>query len=342
MLTITDRLPPGFLDATAADLEGLFGGPTLIHLPGRREPALFVSILLHGNEDTGLDAVQALLRDYAPGGGGQVLPRALSLFVGNVSAARYGLRRLDGQPDYNRVWPGGDDRESAEALMMARVVDEMRGRGVFAAVDVHNNTGLNPHYACINVLDDRFFHLATLFGRTVVYYLRPVGVTSMAFAPLCPAVTLECGKVGQMRGVDHARDYLDACLHLAEIPGHPVAPHDLELFHTVAVVRVSDGVGFGFEPRATGVQFVSDLDHMNFRELPAGTVFGWVHDGAPWIEAVDEQGRDVTARYFEVADGRLVTRTAVMPSMLTLDTRIIRQDCVCYLMERFDPAGKPA
>jgi len=336
MLKILDRLPTGFLDATASELEALLGGPTLIHLEGRREPVLFVSILLHGNEDTGLEAVQALLRNYAAGGGERQLPRALSLFVGNVSAARLGLRRLDGQPDYNRVWPGSEDTVSPEAVMMGQVVEQMRERGVFAAVDVHNNTGLNPHYACVNRLEDRFFHLATLFGRTVVYYLRPLGVMSMAFAPLCPAVTLECGKVGQVRGVDHARDYLDACLHLAEVPEHPVAAHDMDLFHTVAVVKVPEGVGYGFEPRPDGIELISDLDHMNFRELPAGTVFGRVGDNGPCVEATSEAGRDVTAQFFEVTDGALVTRTAVMPSMLTLDTRIISQDCLCYLMERLD------
>lgn len=60
---------------------------------------LFVSMLLHGNETTGLLAVQRLLDKYRD----QPLPRALSVFVGNVEAARLGLRRLEGQPDYNRI-----------------------------------------------------------------------------------------------------------------------------------------------------------------------------------------------------------------------------------------------
>ncbi|MDV3241139.1 MAG: hypothetical protein LOY00_05035, partial [Methylocaldum sp.] len=35
-----------------------------------------------------------------------------------------------------------------------------------------------------------------------------------------------------------------------------------------------------------------------------------------------------------LGEDRLVLKRAVMPSMLTLDKRIIRQDCFCYLMER--------
>ena len=63
MLRIVERLPSGILDACPADLADLLEGPTLIHLPGRRAEPLFVSILLHGNEDVGLLAVQAWLRN---------------------------------------------------------------------------------------------------------------------------------------------------------------------------------------------------------------------------------------------------------------------------------------
>ncbi|MDX1592630.1 MAG: M14 family metallopeptidase [Gammaproteobacteria bacterium] len=339
MLTVAERLPEGFLDCDARDLHRIVPGPTLFLLGGRREPALFVTVLLHGNETTGLLAVQSLLRRYAPGGGEKPLPRGLALFVGNVAAARRGVRRLAGQPDYNRIWPGGEDRDSPEAGMMREVVDLLRARGLFASVDVHNNSGLNPHYACVNYIDDRYFQLATLFGRTVVYFTRPAGVQSMALGEICPAVTLECGQVGQALGVEHAERYLDACLHLVEVPDHPVAPHDMDLFHTVAVVKVPERIPFDFEPVERGLHLVRDLDHLNFRELPPGTQFGWVRcDGGACVAARDIDGRDVTGAYFDVDGDRLVTRQPVMPSMLTVNTEIIRQDCLCYLMERVDPA----
>ena len=209
-------LPQGMLDAEPAQLAELLGGPSLIHLPGRRERPLFVSVLLHGNETTGVLAVQALLKKFRE----RELPRALSIFIGNVDAARDGLRRLAGQPDYNRVWPGSEHPDSPEQRMMAEVFDTMKLRRPFASVDVHNNTGINPHYACINRIDHRFMHLASLFSRTLVYFVRPVGVQSMAFAHLCPSVTVECGKVGQSASEDHAREFLEACLNLSEIPDH--------------------------------------------------------------------------------------------------------------------------
>ncbi|RRQ22336.1 M14 family metallopeptidase [Thiohalobacter thiocyanaticus] len=333
MLKITTDIPDGLLSAEATELEALLGAPTLLHLPGRQEAPLFVSVLLHGNEDTGFYAVRKLLNKYRE----QKLPRALSVFFANVSAAAQGRRRLDGQPDYNRIWPGSDQPDGPEQAMLAEVVQRMERRGIFAAIDVHNNTGLNPHYACVNRIDHRYFHLATLFSRTLVYFTRPRGVASLAFAPLCPSVTVECGRPGQAHGVDHAMEFIEAALHLSEIPVHPVAPHDIDLFHTVVTVTVPEAVDFGFGRAGATLDFLPDIDHLNFRELPEGTGLARVNGaGGELLEARDERGRNVWREYFYVEDGILRLRRPVMPSMFTLDERIVRQDCLCYLMERYE------
>ena len=333
MLNIIDAIPDGLLSAEATELEALLGGPTLLHLPGRQAPPLFVSVLLHGNEDTGFHAVRKLLNKYQ----GRELPRGLSIFLGNVTAAAQGRRRLDEQPDYNRVWPGTDRPECPEQAMLREVVAEMERRGLFAAIDVHNNTGLNPHYACVNRIDHRYFHLATLFSRTLVYFTRPRGVASLAFAPLCPAVTVECGRPGQDHGVDHAMEFIDAALHLSEIPVHPVAPHDIDLFHTVVTVKVPEAVDFGFGRPGATLDFLPDIDHLNFRELSEGTELAQVNgaDGE-LLDVRDERGRNVWHEYFYIEDDGLRLRRPVMPSMFTLDERIVRQDCLCYLMERYE------
>jgi succinylglutamate desuccinylase len=332
LLRHCEELPEGLLQTPPTQLSDVLGGPSLIHLPGRRVQPLFVSVLLHGNETTGFLALQALLARYQ----GKELPRALSIFIGNVEAARDGLRRLAGQPDYNRVWPGSEHPDSPEKRMMAEVVDIMQRRQPFASVDVHNNTGINPHYACINRIEHRFMHLASLFSRTLVYFIRPAGVQSMAFAQLCPAITVECGKVGQTAGEVHAQEFLEACLHLSQIPDHPVAAHDVNLFHTVATVRVPGAYSFGFGEQPVDICFIDDLDHLNFRELPAGTTLAQLDgvDGLP-LEALDERGREVADRFFRVEGDMLRTTRALMPSMFTLDERVIRQDCLGYLMERY-------
>ncbi|KAB7623763.1 M14 family metallopeptidase [Alkalilimnicola sp. S0819] len=326
MLKYYDHLPAGFLDAAPEALETLLGGPALISLPGRREPALFACVLLHGNETTGVYAVQRLLRRHR-----EALPRSLELFVGNVSAARHGLRHLDGQPDYNRIWPGGEATDSPETRMAAELTAHMRRRGLFASVDVHNNTGWNPHYGCINRLDGPFLYLASLFARTVVYFTRPAGVQSLAFAEFCPAVTLECGLPGREEGIQEAEQLLDALLHLRELPDHP-ALDGLGVYQTVARVRVPEDVAVGFDA-GVPLRLLDDIERLNFRELPAGTALARVApDSDARLRVEDNEGRDVTSEYLELADGELRMRRHVMPAMLSRDLRVIRQDCLGYLM----------
>ena len=331
MLNVLDHIPAPLLELEVFRLHEALPGPALIHLPGRRPEPLFVSVLLHGDEDTGWYAVQTLLREYQ----GRELPRALSIFIGNVAAGGARVRFLPGQPDYNRIWeniPGAVD--FPERRMMRRIVDDMRERRVFASIDLHNNTGINPHYACVRRMEPRFLQLATLFSRTVVYFLKPDGVQTAAFSGLCPAVTVECGQSGQAHGVAHAVEYLEACLQLSAIPEHPVAPHDIDLFHSVAIVKVPADVSFGFDGEDTDIRFEQGLDHMNFRELPAGTLLGRALSDRARLDVRDGQGRDVSAAYLRWQDGEIRIAVPVMPSMLTVNTQAIRQDCLCYFMQR--------
>jgi len=333
MLNELDRFPPELLTARPDQLLDLLGGPTLLHLPGRRPAPLFVSVLLHGNEDAGLRAIQLLLSKY------QVaeLPRALSLFIGNVAAAHHGLRCLDGQPDYNRVWPGGSESGTSEARMMAAVVEVMQKRQVFASIDVHNNTGLNPHYACVNTLDREFLHLAVLFSRIVVFFTEPRGVQSLAFAPLCPSVTIECGKPGSTGSDTHAAEFIEAALHLSDFPLHPVAAHDIDLYHTIATVKIPTEVNFSFDGTPADVMFEPDIDHLNFRELAAGTRIARIDSACTTPLEVPRAGGNAWLELFDVVNDEIHLKRALMPSMLTLDRRIVRQDCLCYLMERLAP-----
>jgi len=90
------QLPDWILSAKPEQLHKILGGPTLLHLPGKKSQPLFISVLLHGNEPTGFLALQRLLQYYQ----GKLLPRAISIFFGNTQAAEVGLRHLDNQPDY--------------------------------------------------------------------------------------------------------------------------------------------------------------------------------------------------------------------------------------------------
>lgn len=342
MLAIRDSLPEGFLDCAATDLHRLFGGPTLIRLPGRREAPLFVSVLLHGNENSGLDAVQQVLRARALHG----LPRAMMLMIGNVEAARHGVRRLPGQPDYNRVWPGTvEHRDTPEAAIMAQAAHMVTAAGAFAAIDLHNNSGLNPHYGVVCSLDPRSLHLAALFSRQMVWFGGLAGTQTLALAGKVPAMAAECGKPGVPRNAEAAARFVDAVLELSAFPDHAVRRQDIDLHHSLAVVRANPDVSISFGGEPAQLRFRADLDHLNFRMLEPGTALGQTDHPRPLV-AVGEDGEDVTDQFLSVRDGRLELARGVMPAMLSLDETIVRQDCLCYLMDEVPrhllPAGSIA
>jgi len=329
MLNVIESLPDNLLSLPAPELYTVLPGPTLVHLRGRSEPAVFVCVLLHGNEHTGWDAIRKLLGEYS----GKELPRSLSVFIGNLEAARYNKRFLEGQPDFNRIWSGGN---SPEQRMMQQICDEMKNRGVYISIDVHNNTGKNPHYACVNKTQNEFLQVATLFSRTVVYFIRPEGVQSMAFSVFCPAVTVECGTSGETSGTKHVCEFIDACLHLSEIPTRAVDIHDLDLYHTVAVVKIPEKYSFGFDHKKNDLQFDEKIEYYNFRELPEGTAIASVRYGIKQpLDIRNEQGNQVSNEYFSVDNGKLLSHKRVIPAMITLNTEIIRKDCLCYLMEYY-------
>ncbi|MCB1756036.1 MAG: succinylglutamate desuccinylase/aspartoacylase family protein, partial [Gammaproteobacteria bacterium] len=307
---------------------------TLFHLDqraGGRE-RLFVSILLHGNETAGLLAMQSLLADPD-----FLLSRPLSLFVGNIEAAKAAVRRLPGQIDFNRCWPGGQASDTPEGNLMGQLVDEMARHKVFASIDIHNNTGDNPHYGCINRLDERYIHLASLFSDQVVYFIRPTGVQSMAFAELCPAVTLECGSIGDLDGAEHAARFVRKVMQLDSLEVREPFRADLCVYHTVAQIRVPPDKSFSFDGSRADIMFRDGFETTNFRTLESGEQLARLSDqqGLP-VLAIDENGRDMSDRYFDNENGRLVLKTTVIPSMLTSNETAIRQDCLAYFMELLD------
>jgi hypothetical protein len=260
------------------------------------------------------------------------LPRSLVLFIGNVAAAAAGLRVLPGQQDFNRIWR---DADGPEGELARAVTSTLEGVELFAAIDLHNNTGHNPHYAVVTDLSPRTLGLAYLFSDKAVYVREPDTVMTRVFAERCPAVALELGPVGDPRCDDRALDLVRRCLALERIPDADLEA--LQLFRTQVRVHVADEAVFSFagEGGATPLVLTGGVESVNFHELPAGTEFGAA--AMPLhrlLRVLDVEHNDVTDRYFAVRDGRIVLRQAVVPAMYTLDPLVIRQDCLCYFMER--------
>jgi len=326
-LEIMSTVPDGFYDFEPEQILDFFPATTLVELKGERLPPLFVSILLHGNEYSGLKAVQLLLKKYASG-----LPRSLYLLVGNVTAAAKGLRVIPGQTDYNRCWPGTEMRESDLTRMMQTVIDRVTSEPLFAAVDIHNNSGVNPHYAGITDVTQENQHLAAMFNHVGLAFTRPKGVSTMAFDGVCPAVILECARPGNALGIHHATELLDALLHMDHFPLQPVAAHDLQLMRTLVTLNIPDQVSIDFDLASQAdLRFQKNFDHLNFTEIKPQDVFALTSVEKPLL-ITNQMGEDVTDAIVRVEDGKVYLKQTLMPAMITMDEAIIRQDCLCHLL----------
>ena len=122
--------------------------------------------------------------------------RSIALFIGNVVAAAAGLRALPDQQDFNRIWRNAT---GPGAALAAAVQAALADHELFAAIDLHNNTGHNPYYSVVTDLDARNFGLALMFSEQAVYVEEPDTVLTRMFAGRCPAITLEVGPVGDER-----------------------------------------------------------------------------------------------------------------------------------------------
>ena len=307
-LHIRDALPASIAQLPAPALADALGGPTLFDLRKPNVSPLFVSVLLHGNETSGWDAVRRLADEVAAA--------SLLLFVGNVEAARRDVRSLPDGPDFNRVWGGGDTREAAIAEEVTAFVAAARP---YLAVDIHNNTGDNPPYAVVTDTCPRTLSVARAFARRALLTAQPDGFLSRRFADFCTAVTVEVGMPQDAESTERATSFLSRLLTSTTAPDDD--PGDLALFETNARVLLPDGAVI--EPT---------VQRFNFRSAPAGTA---LTRSGPLV-AEDAGGDDVTDAYLANENGVMVLKRDTHVAMYTGSEASARLDCLCYLLQPFN------
>ena len=110
---------------------------------------------------------------------------------------------------------------------------------------------------------------------------------------------------------------------------------DVDLYHTVAMVRVKDSCSVGMLGEGTDLELPHDVDELNFKMLEPGTRLGYSRARDADCVSVHTDDRALSrSDFLVVEDGEMKTARPVMPAMLTTDCDIIRMDCLCYLMER--------
>ncbi len=328
-------LPNGFFDVNSLNIRSVFPQPTLIQLEGTDPRVLFVAILQHGNEHSGLSVIQQVLKKFNQG-----LPRSLVLFVGNVRAAEADRRFLADQDDYNRCWPSTKRAASTTTDLIKSVFETLPQNGLFATIDLHNNTGKNPHYACITDPNPQNQHLAARFNQVAMVINRQ-GLMTKAFDHICPAVTLECGVPGDPAGIEQATRFIEDMLTMSEVSNEPTEAQNLRLVASHAMLNIPDDVSFAFDPNANAdLWFEPNFEDRNFTLLGPEQIFGYTKIERP-LCITDADGLDITDAMVRVEAGRIYLRQTMMPAMITRNQEVVRQDCLCYLLQDYPATAQP-
>ena len=268
---------------------------------------------------------------------------SLLLLIGNVEAAAEILRMLPGQPDFNRLLAATPTPEAPQARLARWVYDYAARRRPFASIDIHNNTGFNPHYSCITRLEPQFVALALLFSRIVVHFQRPLGVHA---GGICGALSGDHGRMRARRRRDgerrRARRRTDrsGARDRAIAAAHAGAQRRGAAAHLCDGENMPKGASFSFDGSGADFRFRADLDHLNFSELAAGESFGRLGAKDARLEIHPGDGSCAPDDYFDYARGEMRLSRAAIPAMLTQDPRAIRSDCLCYLMHRIEMDGR--
>lgn len=330
-IDIFNEIPEGFETIDLDYIHTLIQGPALFHLKGRNPQPLFLSTLLHGNETTSFSVLQLLVKKYR----NHELPRDVIILVGNTEAAEKGKRHLYGQPDFNRVWAEGDTPVHRYAK---DVIAYAKEQILFANIDIHNNTGMNPYYGCVNKIDSRYLQLASLFSKKIVYFTEPHEVQSNAFAQFCPSVTIEAGKSGDEEGIDVTYNFVEKVLNLESFD-NVFDTEKVGVFHTIARIRVHPEASIDFEnsnESENDISFIKDLETKNFSYLPTGYHLGYLNN-PNFIRIYDDFNVDVTHHYIKLENNQLITNQMFIPSMFTKNVDVMKSDCLGYVMEKLNP-----
>ncbi|MDE0251010.1 MAG: succinylglutamate desuccinylase/aspartoacylase family protein [Gammaproteobacteria bacterium] len=310
----------------ATELAGVLNGPTLFDLSKPDAAPLFISVLLHGNETSGWEAVRKLLLANQ----GLVKSSSMLVFVGNVLAAEQAVRKLDDQPDYNRIWKGGC---TAEHKFAADVISFSRSKMPWCTIDIHNNSGPNPHYSVITDLNPATLTLASAFSSLAILARQPPGTLTNTFSDFCTSIAIETGMPTDPESAERASRLIEQLLR--EGPPIERPPNSPSIFCNDVRVTVEPGAA---NNDRTFPELNPELDAFNFKKLPAGSLICNLKDSSLGIRANNAELQDVTADYFVVENSEVRLRQDVIMSMYTRDPLIASQDCICYFLKPMSPA----
>lgn len=310
---LRDQFDDRLLDVEARELHRFLTGATVFDLRKAALRPVFVSTLLHGNETSGWDAVRRFISDYPDA--------SIVLLIGNVHAAAQDVRHLPSEVDFNRIWQ--------QQPWHSYLNDLLEAFQPWCGIDIHNNSGPNPHYSVVTDLSSSTLALATLFSNKVIFTDHTLDILAHAVSSFCPALTIETGTVDDPDSVLRAYGFLKELNEIRQVPESIQC--NLETYATVGIVKVASENG----RLENYPSFDESLQRKSFKTLPAGSPFidflptGWQ------VSVLDPaHDLDLTHDFLDFRDSQAFLKRDVVMSMFTHKPLLAIQDCVCYFLKK--------
>ena len=150
-----------------------------------------------------LYAIQKFLKSQK----GKTHQPSYAILLGNPRAFKSNRRLVENQLDRNRIWQL--DGTHQDHILSKQVIEKLINLPLACAIDIHNNTGKNPYFCCVNRLDKKTLGMASLFGADALFFEDPTTAFTTFMGRFCPSVTLECGMSGDDFGVQKAIKFIE-------------------------------------------------------------------------------------------------------------------------------------
>ena len=304
-------------------------GPCLIDLPGEDNSRCRAMVtLLHGNEPSGLMAINAWLREQ------RHPPRTrLALIVANLDAAlnepAFTHRQSPGERDLNRCFrPPWDDRPGRLAQSIIATLVDLAPEAV---IDMHNTSGRSPAFA-VSILDDpRHRALAGLFSDHLVVTDLRLGALMDVAEHLFPTLTLECGGAHQPASHQVALHALARLAGEDNLFGQQPASGVPRVYHNPVRVELTDSARTRYGSEGAGLALREDIEDLNMTRVEPGETLAQLSHGLASLVARDHRGRSVLNELLTADKNCLTPKRPVYLFMATPNVAIARSDCLFYL-----------
>ncbi|WP_019616376.1 succinylglutamate desuccinylase/aspartoacylase domain-containing protein [Psychromonas ossibalaenae] len=294
-----------------------------------QRPCRIITTLLHGNEPSGVYALQRLITN-------QTQPICDTyVFVASVRAATaeplFYFRMLPEHRDLNRCFSDINisDQQGALALYIKEFI---RGKRPELLMDMHNTSGESPAFSVSHVQDRRHASLCLLFSPFIIHSTIKVGALfEQDFN--CPNVTIECG--GAANEMSHEIAYTG--LHrifraeISELKGEAESP--VWLNNPLRLeLKADTKLAYADSPcPQADLTLPLDIDSHNFGVWGADRPLGWLGDRGMNIFTVKgAQGKDHLADLFTCRNRQLFPAVSLHLFMITNRADIALSDCLLY------------